>query len=692
MRSVKDAAVKDAAVEGAANRDAASDDGVDTGGERDGNGSRSTQSGQPPTDPPSPIGAGLPAKGEPASPGPTRTTSSALGEHGRRVERHAAELEKHEGALVRWSMAQLATFVAAGILVAAGISQNSPPWTALGTVCLGAFVATRVWHIRIQAKRDLARIRRDIHRRHLARLGGAWQDLPSTGEGLLSADHAYAHDIDLLGPGSLFQRVDVTHTAAGEASLAAWLGAPASEETIRQRQEAVRELAANLDFRQELEAAAELAQGSGKLDGGPFLRFTQQASFFDQRGYLPPLMVVLPLLSLAAIAGAMTGVLPTGVWLLPILLQAGLWMGTTRAAAETFDMAAARRGFAEAFNRMLVLAEGHRPESVLLREMQQRLTVKGKSPSAQLRRLDRWLGMADLRTQFPLHFPANLLCLWDLHVLRGLERWKVEIGAQMPLLFATLGELEALSSLATLVDPDGSTVFPEIGAAKDGMAAEDLAHPLLPVGGRVANDVSLGGRGHALIVTGSNMAGKSTLLRAVGVSTALALAGGPVCARAFRVPRSRLRASMRADDSLQRGASYFHAELMKLRGVVADAADDPPILFLLDELLRGTNARARHIGARAVLLHLIERGAMGMVATHDVALARLEDDLPAQVHNAHFTDVMIDGEMSFDYRLRPGVVRTSNALKLLVMAGIDVPDVDLALVADDAKALESPPD
>jgi len=186
--------------------------------------------------------------------------------------------------------------------------------------------------------------------------------------------------------------------------------------------------------------------------------------------------------------------------------------------------------------------------------------------------------------------------------------------------------------------------------------------------------VTLDGPGSCLIVTGSNMAGKSTLLRAVGVNCVLALAGGPVLAKQMTVPRLRVRASMRIADSLQRGASYFQAELARLRLVVHRAEADPPILFLLDELLRGTNAKARHVGARAVVAHLLDRHAMGMVATHDVALSQVEEERPGQVKNVHFTDVIKDGEMTFDYHLRPGVVRTSNALRLLAEVGIDVED------------------
>lgn len=203
---------------------------------------------------------------------------------------------------------------------------------------------------------------------------------------------------------------------------------------------------------------------------------------------------------------------------------------------------------------------------------------------------------------------------------------------------------------------------------------------------RVANDVHLRGPGTCLIVTGSNMAGKSTLLRAVGVNIALALAGGPVVAKRMRVPRVRLRASMRVADSLQSGASYFQAELSRLRVVVGHADQQPPIFFLLDELLRGTNAKARHIGARAVVRHLLKHGATGLVATHDVALSALEREEPEQVENVHFTDVIQDGEMIFDYRLRLGVVRTSNALRLLSQVGIEVEDDPSLSLGDEAAA------
>jgi DNA mismatch repair ATPase MutS len=307
-----------------------------------------------------------------------------------------------------------------------------------------------------------------------------------------------------------------------------------------------------------------------------------------------------------------------------------------------------------------------------------------------MRRLDRWVGWFELRETGIVWVVVNPLLLWDLNCLIGIERWIRHVGRKCGTWFAHVGELEALASLSVLLHQDLFARLPEIVDEDVPFEAEGIAHPLLPPDTRVENDVSLRGPGSCLIVTGSNMAGKSTLLRAVGVNIALALAGGPVIARSMRVPRVRLRASMRIADSLQSGASYFQAELARLRLVVSHAERRPPIFFLLDELLRGTNAKARHMGARAVVKHLLDRDAMGMVATHDVALSELEDEQPDRVANVHFTDVILDGVMTFDYRLRPGVVKTSNALRLLSQVGIEVEEDSAALtLAEDRTAQEA---
>ncbi|MGD8861020.1 MAG: DNA mismatch repair protein MutS [Myxococcales bacterium] len=623
-----------------------------------------------------------------ASPGP-----GAAAVHSELQQRFSREMADHERRSQRLSVVRLLTFVGGAVLVAAGVSTGGGlEWTA-GIALLVAFLVAVVLHHRVIVARGLAETRRDIHERHLWRLRGKWQQLPGRGEELLPRDHPYAFDVDLVGRGSLFQRIDVSHTVAGGARLARWLGTPTDAQTVARRQTAVEELAAQVELRQELEAAALRKDRDHRLDGRAFREFAELPSYFAPRPWLTPAIFALPPLTLLLYVLGSAGLVPSPSWLLPVAAQLSLLIVSARPVREAFDLAAARQGVVEAFEHLLRVVEQTDPDSELLREIRARIAVGDTPPSAHMRRLKSWASAAELRQQFLFHVFINPLTLWDLHVLRGLEAWNRDVGRHTTDWFEALGELEALSSLATLAFGDPDAVMPEIEDSDAPLECEALAHPLLPPDGRVANDLSLQGPGTAAIVTGSNMAGKSTLLRAVGLNVALALAGGPVCARRMRVPQVRLRASMRVQDSLQEGASYFHAELSKLRSVVDGAEDRPPVLFLLDELLRGTNAHARHVGGAAVVKHMLARGATGLVATHDVALSELEQELPGRIQNLHFTDVVEDGEMRFDYRLRRGVVKTSNALRLLAMAGIEVPEDDRVRddeVRDTAEAARSP--
>jgi hypothetical protein len=597
-------------------------------------------------------------------------------------QRFAAEVARLEGVSGRLSLMRLLSFLGAGALLVTGVMESSTIALGLGALATIGFFVAVVLHSRVHVAIDGAAVRRDVHERHLARVSGRWMELP-VAEARAPRTHGYAWDVDVVGPGSLLQRIDVTHTAHGGAILQSWLCAAASREAIAERQVAVRELVQAVELRQELEAAALSAEGGERLDGTPFQDFARLPSLFAKRPWLAPLIRLFPPITVGLLIAGQLDALPSTLWLVPLAVQLYLVGTTGRAARQAFDLVAARQGAVEAFERMLGVIERAKLDSPLLRSIQARLAVDGVPPSAHMRSLKSWSSSAELRQQALFYIWVNPLVLWDLQVLRGLEAWNARVGTRTADWFAAIGELEALCSLATLSFCDADAIMPELGPDASALQAQGLLHPLLPPEVRVGNDLSLMGPGSALIVTGSNMAGKSTLLRAVGLSVALALAGGPVCARALRLPPLRLRASMRAEDSLQRGASYFHAELQKLKTVVEDAEQTPPILFLLDELLRGTNARARHVGARAVLVHLLDRGATGLVATHDIALSAMEQERPGRVGNVHFTDVAVDGEMIFDYRLRPGVVRTSNALRLLAMAGI-------AVAVDDVLAVEGP--
>ncbi|MET0342061.1 MAG: DNA mismatch repair protein MutS [Polyangiales bacterium] len=601
------------------------------------------------------------------------------GEHETRIRELSTQRDALERKANGISLFRLVSFIAAAALVVAALKQATPLALPLGLGMGLAFLAAVAWHARVLKQRHLVETRMAVHQRHLKRIAGSWQDLPSTGTEALPPTHPYASDIDLTGTGSLFQRIDVSQTVEGERALGAALASPATRAVIQARQAAVRELAERGAFREEIETLGNAQQQRGhKLDHTPFMALLGMQSVFAQKPWLRPLSLALLAITASVIVLVQLDVLPgLAVWAC-VLAQGALLYSQRVAVHAALDMLTARLGFAQAYQAMLWAIEEERFSAPHLVQLQQELRVQDTPASQLMTRLARYEGLAQLRTQGPLYVVLNLLTLWDLLCLERIERFAREVGPHCEAWFKVVGEVELLCSLATLRHVDPSTVFPDVleeGAA--GLRAGGLVHPLLPWQSRVPNDVALEGGGSALIVTGSNMAGKSTLLRSVGLNVALALAGGPVCARSFSVSVVRLRASMRIDDSLQRGASYFHAELTRLRMVVGELAEGPPVLFLVDELLRGTNAHARHQGARAVVLHLLERGALGLVATHDVALSELEDEYPGRVHNVHFTDVFEGGEMRFDYTLRDGVVKTSNALRLLAMAGIDVPASEL---------------
>jgi hypothetical protein len=605
--------------------------------------------------------------------------SSTLSVHAKRIAEMRSTARALEARTNRISLVRLVCFLAAVVALFVGFSQGSLPWLGGGFGGIVAFFVAVVAHARVDQRRREVDERAAVHERHVARISGRFHTLPSDGSGLLPADHPYASDIDLTGPGSLFQRIDVTQTREGERALADALGTPLARERIALRQAAVEELADKLTLREELEVLARLGQLKGqKLDHQPFMALVRLPSLFERLGWLRPVTYTLVAITVLIIVASWIGLVPGKVVWIPVLVQGALLWKLKEPTHHALDLITARLGFAQAYEAMLATIEREPWQAPYLKELRASLDVAAQPPSAYMARLRRYEGFAQLRTQGPFYLVVNVVLLWDLLCLDRIERFVREVGPRCEKWFQAVGELEMLCSLATLRHGDPGTRFPDIGATESGIAVEGLAHPLLSPESRVANDVTLEGPGSLLVVTGSNMAGKSTLLRALGLNVALALAGGPVCAQSFRLCPVRLRASMRIDDSLQRGASYFHAELGKLRMVVRDLDQGPPVLFLLDELLRGTNARARATGAHSVLVHLLARKALGVVATHDIGLKHLEEELP-HVHNVHFTDVFEDGEMRFDYRLRPGPVTTSNALRLLAMAGIDVP-------ADDAVA------
>jgi DNA mismatch repair ATPase MutS len=323
---------------------------------------------------------------------------------------------------------------------------------------------------------------------------------------------------------------------------------------------------------------------------------------------------------------------------------------------------------------MLALIEREELTTPSLKALQARL----RGATLEMRSLGRILGFLEARNNEVWRFFIGPALMWDLNCVIFLERWRDRTGKRVRDWFVVLGEIEALASLAGYAFERPDHAMPELADAPT-FEAKGLGHPLLREDKRVDNDVALAGPGHGLIVTGSNMSGKSTLLRAMGANSVLALAGAPVCARALRIGPVRVVTSMRVRDSLEEGVSHFYAELQKLKRVIdlSRRKDEGTVFFLLDEILHGTNSRERILGARAIIKELLSRGAMGAVSTHDLGISDLDREISGDVlRNVHFEEQVEGDRMTFDYTLRNGIVQSSNALRLMKLVGIDVVSPD----------------
>jgi MutS domain V len=581
-----------------------------------------------------------------------------------------ASLERRDARIALGRLAAFGALVAVGV-AALVLHRLSAAWLAAPAA---AFLALVVAHDRALA--SLARARRAVafHEAALTRLDGRWSGTGDDGARYASDDHPYARDLDVFGKGSLFELLCTARTRPGADALARWLLAPAPAGEVRARQRAVAELTPRLDLREDLAVLGE----DVRAEVHP-----ERLTAFGAAPRVLPGWLALPAAALGlATVAALAGWLTERVHPLAFVALVAVEWGLSRALRDRIHavLGGVERPGAELLVLAQLLARLEREpfQDERLRALRAALGAPGDGAAdpgrerashhiARLGRIVERAGWADNQLFAPVAF---LLC-WRLEAALAVERWRAAHGREIGAWLQATGDLEALSSLAAHAFLWPRDPFPELedsGAVYDG---EGLAHPLLPVDHAVPNDVRLGPGTRLLVVSGSNMSGKSTLLRTVGANAVLALAGAPVRARRLRLSQLQPGATLRIQDSLAEGRSRFWAEITRLRAVMDLAAHPPPVLFLFDELLAGTNSRDRRIGAEAVLRALLARGAIGLVTTHDLALSELVPAL-GEAANAHFEDQVRDGDVVFDYRLRPGVVTHSNALALMRAVGLEV--------------------
>jgi hypothetical protein len=591
-----------------------------------------------------------------------------------RLGRREATLARLARADLQFSRARLATFGAAilfGVLAWRG--RASPLWLLGPGV---AFLAIAVRHDRVirgmrAAARGIA-----FYEHGLARIEDRWADDGETGERFANDEHLYARDLDLFGRNSLFQLLSIARTRAGEQILAGWLKAPATREEILARHVAVTEMTSSLDLREELSVAGtELRAG---VDPEALVTWAER-----------PTVLKPPVLRFVAMATTAAMVVAAALWLLELVPFAALFI----ALAVQGVMSALRRRHVES-----VLHGSQEParELGVLRHVLERLE-KEQFTSPRLTSIHRQLEadaerasqvIARLRTLIEAHdwqhniafAPIAAVLMWDTHIAWAIERWRLGHGTHVRRWLDVAGQFEAFSSLAAYRYEHPTDPFPEIletasGPPSGGTILEgtNLGHPLVPCSQMVPNDLSLSGELRLLIISGSNMSGKSTMLRTVGINAVLALAGAPVRATSLRLTPFAIGATLRIQDSLQEGRSRFYAEITRIRQLSDVARRGEPLLFLLDELFHGTNSHDRLVGASGILRSLLDRGAIGLITTHDLALTSVADTLSPRATNVHFEDWFDGGQIRFDYRMKQGPVTRSNAVALMRAVGLDVP-------------------
>jgi hypothetical protein len=520
------------------------------------------------------------------------------------------------------------------------------------------------------------------HDARVARIARTWSALPAPWQPTLDPHHPFAHDLDLFGRGSVFELLGPVGTSAGARTLSSWLLEPASAATIGARHDAVRELAARGEFREQFAAHAALVEQGGAFDMARFLEWAESDAWLHARRWLLWLSRALALATPALLAAQGAGLVGGSWWLATLTLGLVATWVVRHPLDHAIGLATGWEPAIRSWVDLLTLVESTSFEAAHLRASQAALGAGHARASRQVARYQRVVAFAEVRHTALLHFPLHALTLWDFHVWSALERWQQRSGRHVRDWLRALGDIEALVALATHAadHPDWQPAVVIEGAER--FDAHALGHPLLAPATCVRNDVIVGPPGRVLCVTGSNMSGKSTLLRAIGVNAVLAQAGATVCAASLRMPPVQVQTSLRIVDSLTEGVSYFMAALEQLKRVVeaADAAgrDGRPrrgqlVLYLLDEILQGTNSLEREEAVRIVLRHLLATPAIGAITTHDLALTRTPE-LADHGDHVHFRETLDEQEgvlrMTFDYRLHPGVATSRNALALMRLVGL----------------------
>jgi hypothetical protein len=578
-------------------------------------------------------------------------------------EQHVAHFEK-----LHRRFGNFRLLVVTATLIAAWFSLHNDafsPWWLLSGPAL--FLAIAILHARVLRKRSCAERAVDFYRKGLARIEDRWVGTGQTGDRIDTHTSLYATDLDLFGPGSLFELLSLARTRMGEDTLASWLLTPSPVVDIRQRHTAVAELRTRLDLREDVAILGEdLKVG---IHAEALTHWAEAPNQLKPR-VLRGLSLLLSLASIASVIYWAERGEKTPFFLV-LILATIITASLRKQTAEVLHSTEHALRDLQLLSSLLARLERESFESPRLQTLKRDLSshhLAGSQAIARLRTIVEYINALEN----PIMRALNVPLLFGVQVAYAAEAWRSAHGAAVRSWLTAIGEAEALLSVSAYTYEHPADPFPEFLEGPPCFTAEQLGHPLIPAAKCVRNDVNICGETRVLLISGSNMSGKSTLMRAVGINTVLAMAGAPVRAKKLHLTPLQIGASILINDSLQEGSSRFYAEITRLRQICDLAENHPPVLFLLDELLQGTNSKDRLVGARGVVHALLDSGAIGLISTHDLALTNIGEQRDPRLHNVHLQDEIEDGKMKFDFKLQEGVVTKSNGIELMRLIGLKV--------------------
>ncbi|MGK0363497.1 MAG: DNA mismatch repair ATPase MutS [Saprospiraceae bacterium] len=586
----------------------------------------------------------------------------------KRVADFSANATTLQSKYVRFSLIRLVTFIIALAVIILLFTIHVGLGVAGIVIFLLAFSRFITWHNAVKREQELNENLVIINQKEISFLDEDYSVFDG-GKRYVNAEHPYTTDLDIFGEHSYFQSTNRTASAIGHERLADYLRYPTDFEEITRRQISLAELKDKMVWRQEFQAVG-LATEDDITHVDKLKKWLHEEPYISNNSLWKILILIAPFLALGGLILWLT-VIPWYVMILFFLPAAYALKQTVDRINVTHKQTNKAEKILAGYAAMIQHIEKQEFSAPKLRELRDVFFLENKSASEQISELSYIISQLNLRNNFFAIF-FNFSVLWDLKQVKRLERWRETQNILLPKWFEALAEFEALNSLATAYYNNPDWTFPEVNKAAI-VRAEELGHPLIPKAKRINNDISIPTKGHLKLVTGSNMAGKSTFMRTVGLNIVLAQIGAPVCAKKLSLPPLKVYTSMRTEDALHESTSSFYAELKRLKFIITAVESGENIFFLLDEILKGTNSRDRHTGSKALIRQLIEAKGSGIIATHDLDLGVLEKEYGGAVENLRIEVQIHDGKLFFDYKVKPGVSESFNATILMQQMGIRIP-------------------